>query len=151
MNKIEIGDLKDKAILCGWVAGLLIIIASLWIFTQPLQANTLLRTVNNVFISAGDSRRILRYEGGSMENSSLLGYWYSMYNSTDKLFVFTVFQDGIMVPLGAIVSANGTVEEILPLSAHAAQTFDNMPFSILRMYITRIEAAALVNMEGRNR
>jgi len=149
MNNID--DLKDKAILFGWIAGLLIIIASLWIFTQSLQANTLLRTVNNAFISAGDSRRILRYEGRGRENLNLLGYWYSMYNSMDKFFVFTVFQDGIMVPLGAVVSDNGTVNEIIPLSAHAVQTFDNMPLSILQMYVTRIEAGALANMEGRNR
>jgi hypothetical protein len=147
----NIGDLKDKAILFGWIAGLLIIIASLWILTQPLQANNLLRTVNNVFISAGDSRRLLRYEGVSRERPGLLGYWYSMYNSVNKMFVFPVFQDGILVPLGAIVSANGTVEEIIPLSAHAAQTFDSMPRSILQIYVTRIEAEALVNMRGRNR
>ena len=149
MNKI--GDLKDKAILFGWVTGLLVIIALLWILTQPLQANNLLRAVNNAFISAGDSRRISRYEGVSSERPGLLGYWYSMYNSMDKLFVFTVFQDRILVPLGAIVSDNGAVEEIIPLSAHAAQTFDNMPRSILRMYAARIEAEALVNMRGKSR
>jgi len=149
MNKI--GDLKDKAILFGWITGLLIIIAALWIFVQPLHANNLLRTVNNVFVSADDSRRLLRYEGASMEKPGILGYWYSMYNSVNKMCVFTVFQDGILIPLGAVVSANGTVEEIIPLSAHAAQTFDNMPRSILQIYVTRIEAEARVNMEGRSR
>jgi hypothetical protein len=68
-----------------------------------------------------------------------------MYNDTDKMFVFTVFQDGILIPLGAIVSSNGTVNEILPLSAHAVQVFDNFPKSVLQTYIDRIEDAALVN------
>jgi len=149
MNKI--GDLKDRAILFGWITGLLVIIASIWILTQPLQANNLLRTINNVFISSSDSRRVSRYEGKSRERPGLLGYWYSMYNSMDKFFVFTVFQDGILVPLGAIVSANGVVEEIIPLSVHAIQTFDSMPRSILQIYVTRIEAEAHVNMEGRSR
>jgi hypothetical protein len=65
-----------------------------------------------------------------------------MHNSPDFVFVFTVFQNGILVPLGAVVSANGSVQEILPLSAHAAQTADNLPQSVLQMYIRRIEAAA---------
>jgi len=142
-------DFKDKAVFLGWITGLLVLIALLWILTQPLQAYNLLRTVNNVFITAGDSRRITRQEGHIAGKTGLLGYWYSMYNSTDKMFVFAVFQDGILVPLGAIVSDNGRVSEIIPLSAHAVQTFDALPESILKIYVTRIEAAALVNIEGR--
>jgi hypothetical protein len=145
----NMGDLKDKAVLFGWIAGLLVIICVLWILTQPLQANNLLRTVNSVFISMNDTRRLSRYEGQSREKPGLFGYWYSMYNSVNKMFIFTVFQDGILVPLGAIVSDNGAVEEIIPLSAHAMQIFDNMPNSILLMYTARIEAEARVNMRGR--
>jgi len=145
------GDLKDKAVLLGWVAGLLAVIAAIWILTQTFQANNLLRTVNTVFINSGDSRRLLSYEGKSKEQTGLLGYWYSMYNSFDKFFVFTFFQDGILIPLGAVVSTNGTVQEVIPLSAHAMQTFEKIPNNILRIYVTRIEAEALVNTRGINR
>jgi hypothetical protein len=137
--------MKDKAILLGWVVGLLMLVCILWIFTQKTQAFNLLRTVNNVFINNNDSRRvsgILQVKDGKAET---LGYWYQMYNSTNKMFVFTAFQDGILIPLGAIVLPNGTVDEILPLSAHAAQIFDAMPKSILQMYINRIENAAFIN------
>jgi len=147
-------DFKDKSILIGWIAGLLFLVALLWILTQGAQAHNLLRTVNSIFISSGDSRRIVSHVRHVNGKAGLLGYWYNMNNSTDKMFIFAVFQDGILVPLGAIVSANGKVDEIIPLSSHAVQTFDNMPRSILQLYVTRIEAAALVNFaetEGRSR
>ena len=131
--------MKDKAVLFAWIAGLLLLISALWIFTQPLQTNYLLRTINNVLISNNDSRRLSAYMQKRAQEPGLFGYWYLMLNSTDQMFVFTVFQNGILIPLGAVVSANGTVEEIIPLSAHARQTFDELPESILQMYVSRIE------------
>jgi hypothetical protein len=139
----NIQDLKDKAVLLGWIAGLLVLISLIWIFSQPLQAHYLLRSINNVFINNNDERRVINYIQKKHEKTGLIGYWYSMYNTKDLMFVFTVFQDGILVPLGAIVSDNGNVQEIIPLSAHAVQIFDNLPRSILQMYVRRIEKAAL--------
>lgn len=139
-KKLDTYDLKDKAVLLGWIAGLLLLISLLWIFAAPLQTYYLLRTVNSLFIGNNDSRRVSAHIPQKQGKAGLLGYWFSMYNSEDKMLVFMVFQDGIMIPLGAIVSANGRVEEIIPLSAHAVQAFDALPQSILQMYTVRIEA-----------
>lgn len=141
-------DFKDRVILFGWIAGLLIIISILWIFTRPVQTYYLMRSVNNVFINNGDSRRLYEFLPQKSGKAGLLGYWYSMRNSSDMMCVFTVFRDGILIPLGAIVSVHGNVQEIIPLSAHAVQIFENMPQSILQLYISRIETSALINMEG---
>lgn len=141
-------DLKDKAILSGWIAGLLILISIIWIFTQTIQANFLLRTVNNVFVNNNDSIRISEYIQKKPVNPGLLGYWYTTLNSTDQIFVFTVFRDGILVPLGAVVSSDGSVEKIIPLSSHAVQIFDNIPKSILQMYILKIESMESKNSGG---
>jgi len=151
MNKIsqpQIQGLKDKAILIGWIAGLLLLISVIWILTQPVQAGYLLRTVNNVLINNNDSRRLSSFIHKKSVKADLLGYWYSIYNSTDQLFVFTVFQDGILIPLGAVVSANGTVQEIIPLSAHAVQVSNALPDSVMKMYISRIEDS-LADTDGR--
>ncbi|MCL2809521.1 MAG: hypothetical protein FWD24_05590 [Treponema sp.] len=148
MSKIQlhqIQDIKDKVILSCWVAGLLLLISVLWIATTPLQANYLLRNVNNVLLNNNDSRRISEYIHVKNRKTEILGYWYQMYNSAEKMFVFTVFQNGILIPLGAIVSTYGEVEEIIPLSAHAVQVFDGLPESILQMYIIRIEESAVLN------
>jgi hypothetical protein len=144
----NIRDFKDKAILFVWITGILMFISVLWIITQPVQTHYLLRTVNSVFVSNDDPRRLLSYMNYKGGNKGLFGYWYLMYNSTDQMFIFTVFQNGILLPLGAVVTADGEVEEVIPLSAHAAQTFNNIPDSILNIYIRRIEDAALLNMEG---
>ena len=132
-------EIKDRAVFAGWIAGLLIAVAMLWILTQPLQARYLLRTVNRVFIAEGDSRRLSAQTARPGGKSSLPGYWYSMLNSTDRMFVFGAIQDGILVPCGAVVSANGEVTEIIPLSAHARQVLGNMPQGIMRMHARRIE------------
>jgi len=140
--------LKDKAILSCWIAGLLILISIVWIFTQNIQTFHLLRTVNNVLISNNDSRRVYAFIPGKTAKKGLLGYWYSMSNPANQMFVFTVFQDGILVPLGAVVSSYGTVEEIIPLSAHAVQIFENLPQGFLQTYIDKIETAASANLKG---
>ena len=131
--------MKEKALLFGWIAGLLLIISLFWIFTHGLQTHYLLRTVNNVLISKNDPRRLNEHLNIKSGKSSPLGFWYSMYGSTDNMFIFSVFQDGILIPLGAIVSSNGDVTDIIPLSAHATQVFNNMPKSILQVYINKIE------------
>jgi hypothetical protein len=142
-------DLKDKAILSGWIAGLLILISVIWIFTQATQANFLLRTINNVLINNGDSKRVTSYINKKPVKAGILGYWYTMLNSTDQMFVFTVFKDGILVPLGAVVSSEGNVEEIIPLSSHAVQIFDNIPPRVLQLYVTRIESSEFRNTGGK--
>ena len=116
--------MKDKAILFGWIAGLLLLISVLWILTQPLQTYYLLRTVNNVFINNNDPRRLSAFVQYRTPRAGLLGYWFLMHNSQNKMFVFTVFKDGILIPLGAVVSDYGIVEEVIPLSAHAAHVLN---------------------------
>jgi len=132
---------KDKAILAAWITGLILMISLLWILTQPVQSRYLMRSVNGIFISNNDGRRVVESIQQKQNKTNMMGYWYWMNNNTDKMFVFTVFQDGILVPLGAVVSADGTVKEMLPLSAHAIQVFDSLPESILIMYSKRIESS----------
>jgi hypothetical protein len=43
--------------------------------------------------------------------------------------------------MGAIVSPDSEVRELIPLSAHASQVFESIPQSILQIYISRIEEA----------
>jgi len=145
---IDSAGIKNKVIVFGWIIGLLFFLSLLWILSQPLQKHYLLRTVNNVLIANDDTRRVTDYKGVNDGKAGLFGYWFMIYNSASNMFVFAVFQDGILIPLGAVVSDNGNVEDIIPLSAHAAQIADKIPASVLQLYITRIEAAALANKRG---
>ena len=129
---------RDKIILTCWILGLLFAITLVWILFQPLQTMYLQRTVNSVLVSSGDSRR-LESADRTMSQAEVMGYWYTIRNSADKVFVFSFFRDGISIPLGVIVSDNGTVNEIIPLSYHAVQVFDTLSPSVLQVYINRIE------------
>jgi hypothetical protein len=146
MRNLE--SLKNRAISFGWIIGLLFFLSLLWILTQPVQKHYLLRTINSVLIANGDSRRVMEYKGVNDGKTGLFGFWFLIYDSPGSMFVFAAFQDGILVPLGAIVSANGSVDDIIPLSAHAMQIAEKLPMSVLQVYITRIEAAAAANIRG---
>ena len=141
--------MRDKLILLGWITGLLLLVCVFWISTQTLQANHLMRTINSVlfnnedYSSAENVIRLSAYMPKKSKNAGLMGYWYSIHNSSDLMFVFMVFQDGILVPLGAIVSPDGTVQDVIPLSSHALQVYEKLPQSILKMYIMRIEEVSL--------
>jgi hypothetical protein len=142
---IKFSAYKNKAISFCWIAGLLILIAMLWILTQPLIARDLLRTVNRAFINTGQPYRIASPLASSMENSSLFGYWYSIVNSQDRMFVFAIMRDGILVPLGVIISPEGNLKDMIPLSVHAMQIMDEFPDKVQRIYASRIEKAAKNN------
>jgi hypothetical protein len=145
---IKIIKLKDKAILLGWVAGIFIIISIIWSGTQRIQTHNILRAVNNVFINNDDSRRLSAYIPVNTDKAEMMGYWYSFYDSKEMMFVFNFFLDGILIPLGAVVSVDGNVIEVIPLSAHAVQVFNDLPQNILQIYIKRIEAASILNLQG---
>ena len=135
----SVPEIKDRAIFIGWISGLIIMICVLWIIIRPFQARQTLRAVNKVLIATGDPRRINAHVSRPLGKHGPLGYWYSTVESIDQLFVFGVMTDGILVPCGAVVSANGKVEEIIPLSIHARQVLKDMPDGVVRVYINRIE------------
>ena len=145
--------IKDKAVLAAWITGIILLISVLWILTQGVQASYLMRSVNKIFISNDDARRAVSPIQQKSDNANMIGYWYSMINTSDRLFVFAVFNDGILVPLGAVVSAEGKVNEIMPLSAHAVYVFKTLPEIIIQMYANRIEASVSgnFNAEGRRK
>jgi hypothetical protein len=135
-------DLKDKAVLLGWIGGLLLAGLLLWGLTQPLQARYLLRAVNRVLVSRQDSRRLSAPLGRHPVSANPMGIWYSMIDSDSVMCVFAVMRDGILVACGAQVSGEGRVEELLPLSGHAKQVIDQLPRAVTALYIRRIEKAA---------
>jgi len=132
-------DFKDRAVLFGWVAGLLLLISLLVILTVPVQGYYILRNVNSMFINNNDTRRLYAYIQQKSGKADPFGYWFSMTNSENRMFVFSIFKDGILIPLGAVVTTEGSVEEIIPLSAHAVQAFAALPESVIQMYVRRIE------------
>jgi hypothetical protein len=134
-------SIRERLIFSGWIAGLFAALTLVWILTQPLQERCLLRKINECLTLAGDQRRLAA--AAPFLAGSPPGFWYSFSGSGDRLFVFGILRDGIFIPCGARVGQSDTVEEIIPLGFNAVRSLQTVPQEVLRMYIRRIEAAAV--------
>jgi hypothetical protein len=142
--------LKNGAILLGWAGGIILAGTLLWALTQPLRDRALMRSVNRIFAAANESRRLAevlprpRVSGRNMP----MGSWFALADSQERLFVFPVIRDGVMVPCAALIGAGGRVEQIIPLGEHAEQIMKRMPRGILDIYVRRIEGPVSGEAEG---
>jgi len=145
--------LKDRAILAGWIASLVLIGSLLWSLSFPFRAFCLMRSTNKVLITMGDSRRLVAPLANPAGGPVSLGCWYRLSGSgsgSDNAFfyVFTLVQGGILVPCGAEISEKGEVLEIIPLGSHARQIMKRIPPGLIQMYIRRVESAAAAVAAG---
>ncbi|MDR2258582.1 MAG: hypothetical protein LBE14_05480 [Treponema sp.] len=134
--------IKDWAVFFGWIGGLVILGGIVWSLTQPVRTRGLMRSVNRILSLGEDPRRLDAPRSFPRPSGSAgpLGNWYTLVNSGDAFFVFPVMRDGVLVLCGAQVSPEGKVVEIVPLSDHARQVFDDISGGIIQTYIRRIEA-----------
>jgi len=133
--------LKDRAILAGWIAGLALAVALLWSLTLPMRLGVLMDAANGALASAGDPRRLSGHSPRQFQRGELLGGWYYLAGSDSRFFVFAIMRDGILVPHGAEVCAEGRVVEMVPLGGHARQSADRIPQGFFDAHARRIEAA----------
>ncbi|MDR0315673.1 MAG: hypothetical protein LBH97_02085 [Treponema sp.] len=141
--------LKDRAILLGWIFGLALAGALLWSLTQPLRAGYLLRAVNKTLVASGDTRRLLSPLPRPAAKTVPLATWYSLTDSNSRMCVFAIMRNGILIPCGAYISADGTVEDIIPIGGHAAQMFERIPQGIMQIYVRKIESLSAAGRGGR--
>jgi hypothetical protein len=135
--------IKDRAVFLGWIGGLIIIGGIIWSLTQPVRTRGLMRSVNRILSLGEDTRQLKAPFSFPRPTGSTgpLGNWYTLMDSGDTFFVFTIMRDGILVLCGAQVSAEGKVVDIVPLSDHAKEVFADIPGGIIQTYIRRIEAS----------
>jgi len=136
-----ISSLKDRAVLLGWIAGLVLAGALLWSLSFPFRASCLMRSANRSLIEAGDERRLSAPLSRPVKGQFPFGCWYTLEGSESVFFVFAVMRDGIFVPCGAEVSAEGKVTDFVPLGFHARQVMEGIPQGIINVYTHRIEYA----------
>jgi hypothetical protein len=134
-------DMRDKAVLAGWIGGLLLLGALLWLATQPLRLKYTGEAVNGSLSSRGDPRRL----GAAIPRKEIprnlipLGTWYALEDSPGRALVFSLMAEGVQIPCVAIISPGGKVEELIPLNRRGKQMFNRMPGGVIRAYIKRIE------------
>jgi hypothetical protein len=130
--------LKDGGILFGWIAGLLLIGGLIWFFTQPLRSRALMRSVNGVLLSTGDSRRLAAPLASPAQPVRPLGVWYTRSDSAGRAVVFAVMDHGIQVSFAAMLSPGGALEALIPLSGHAERIQERLSPEFVQLYLRRI-------------
>ena len=138
---VLVSSLKDRAVLLGWIAGLVLAATLLWSLSFPFRSACLMRSANKSLIETGDERRLSAPLPRPVKGQFPLGCWYTLEGSESLFFVFTVMRDGIFVPCGAEISGEGKVTGIVPLGSHARQVMDYIPRGVIDVYRHRIEYA----------
>jgi len=132
--------LKDRAVLAAWIVGLVLVASVIWSLTFSFRLNVLMHATNRALAAAEDTRRLSGPCPVLFRTRDILGGWYTIAGSDSRFFVFAVMRDGILVPHGAEISAEGQIVEMVPLGSHARQVVDRIPRGMIDVYARRIES-----------
>ena len=131
--------LKDIMIILGWIFGLVIIASLCWFFTQPMRNRLLINAVNQVLERSGDYRRVSEPVPVRYTRTLGLGRWYYFSEDT-RIYIFTFIGEGTFFPCAAVKTAEGKVEEFIPLNHHGERILKRISPEIVEMYSKRIYA-----------
>ncbi len=141
MNKLS-PIVKDRLILLGWFAGLLLAVSLAWSLSFSYRSASLMRSVNKVLEAAGDTRELFSPLPRGFTRPAPMGFLYRLYESDSLFFVFVIMNEGILVPCGVEIDKDGKAVDIVPLGNHARQLIGRIPQGVIQVYLRRIEAAA---------
>jgi len=141
MNKLS-PTVKDRLILMGWFAGLLLAASLAWSLSFPYRSHSLMKSINNALHAAGDTRILASQLPGRYTRPAPMGFWYKVYESDSLFFVFVIMNEGILVPCGVEINTDGKAVGIVPLGGHARQVIGRIPQGVIQVYLRRIESAA---------
>jgi hypothetical protein len=137
------GKTRDITLLAAWIALIVLLGGALWFFTQNLRYSRLLRSVNIVLESTGDTRRLERIPPDVPKRNSL-GFWYYEEASQNRVLVFSFMDDGILQPCLAWVSPEGSVIEVFFLRRDELDARDaTFSQGLIDVYKQRFEQSAL--------
>ncbi|MDR2071186.1 MAG: hypothetical protein LBP81_07220 [Treponema sp.] len=144
---------KRMGIFAGWTAGLMLVSALLWGFTQPVRNRALLNSVNRLLIEQGEEVLLEKplSSWGMPGQAAQSGTWFTTADSPEWAVVFTVVFDGVFSPFLAFISQNGKAGPLIPLSLHGEAMFQRLPQEQFYIYVRRIEASYALLRQARER
>ena len=133
---------KNILFCLAWIVPALVLFFLLWFFTQPFRTRLLIETVNKTLAVNGGGRLEIQ-DGSSLNPASILGgAWFTVANSSDSAFVFTIMRNGVAGACVALLDSGGKVKTIAPLGGNALQISGELPLPVYRFYVDRIERSA---------
>lgn len=142
MRLIKSGDvsgLKDLGIFAGWLMGIFLLGGLLWYGTQQARANMMIRSVNMVLEALDDPRRLR--SPLSFRSTQEQGSRFSLVGTNGRAVVFSIITEGTFVPFVAMISPEGKVEELVPLTGNPGYVLDRLTPGTITIHTRRIEAA----------
>jgi hypothetical protein len=133
-------ELKGIVALGGWIGGLVLVGALLWILTGSLRDRGLLQAVNRSLAAQGETVRLMEPLSRRFSGHEPLGRRFSLVDSAGCMLIFPLLNGGTSLPVGVLLDAQGKVDRFIPLGNHGRQVFDRIPQGILKIYTRRIEA-----------
>ena len=145
--------LKDVALFCGWIIGILVIAGLCWALSQPVRNRFLVRAANRALQYSGDNRRLGELPSSNRTPSNAMGAWYSViqlrqsrrgtaeenFPEVTRAYVFTFIGEGTFFPCAAMLTDDGKVQELIPLNSHGARVLSRISPGIIKLYTRRIE------------
>jgi hypothetical protein len=140
--------MKDRFILGGWILGILLIGGLLWGLTQSSRLIALRNSINRALIDREEPRRLHLPVSGEGTGPGIRGHWFSMFGEESRALVFSIMAEGTLLPCAAIVSPEGRVEKIIPLTISSEKGLARLSPGIVQTYIRRLEGS--LSGEGRD-
>jgi hypothetical protein len=147
---------KQWGFFAAWIGGLVLIGILLWGLTGSLRSQIMAASANKVLDRSGISYRLDKALGakGKPGRAMQLGSWFTLRNNEGRAVVFPLITGPDTAAALALLSREGKVESLVPLSTSAVQLFERLPDEVLQLYVRRAEDAcvllgALPEEEGR--
>ena len=147
INAGDVSGLKDLGVFAGWLVGIFLLGGLLWYGTQQTRINMMIRSVNMVLDALEDPRRLK--SPLSSRSTPEQGSRFSLVGTNGRAVVFSIITEGTFVPFVAMISPEGKVEELVPLTGNPDRVLDRLSPGTLTIHTRRIEAAeALIASRG---
>jgi hypothetical protein len=136
--------LKDKALLLGWLGGIILAGCLFWLITQPARGRSLARGMNRAMVLLEKDYRLgspIPYRNMT-PSAARLGLWFTLEgeeNRERKVLVFTLTTGGAFLPCAAVVSPRGKVEELIPLNRRGEELLGRLSPGVIALWVQRIE------------
>jgi hypothetical protein len=134
---------KQWGLFAAWMGAFMLVGILLWGLTGNIRSQMMISSVNRVLARSDSPYRLDRQIGalGRPGRAMQLGSWFTLKNSSNRAVVFPLMAGPNVAAALALLSPEGKVESLVPLSINAVQLFDRLPPGAIQLYTRRVEDA----------
>jgi hypothetical protein len=134
---------KQWGLFAAWMGAFMLAGILLWGLTGNIRSQVMMSSVNSLLARSDSPYRLDRQIGalGRPGRAMQMGSWFTLKNSSNRAVVFPLIAGTNIAAVLVLLSPEGKVESLVPLSINAAQLFERLPAGAIQLYIRRAEEA----------